>query len=191
MMPSIRLPITTLVLPLLLATAATLTMSGCKDESAADPASKDGAKAKAEETPEQKAQREDGFGAKLANNFISCYAKFEINGAVDGRLTMAVGSDGAVAYVSYQGSAADPVQQCLLDLIRPRSLDGYEGEPGIAQFTYSGTYSGGIEMLSESWAFKRRSALPPEAQASLDASLGAVAADEPAAAVEEPAAEPE
>jgi hypothetical protein len=121
---------------------------------------------------------EDGFALTLTNGYTGCFQQFDVNGSVDGRITAVVDSTGAVPEVSYSGSAPDPVQACIIDLVKARQIDGYGGEPGLAQFTYSGTYSGGIEMLSTSWAFKRYSDLPEDAQGVLQDYMSAEVADD-------------
>jgi hypothetical protein len=140
------------------------------------------------ETAEDKARREDNFAMTLVKDYTGCFAKFEVNGAVDGRLVMVIDSSGAVAGASFQGKDPEPVQKCLVDLVRGRSIDKYEGEPGLAMFSYSGSYSNGIENLSESWGFKRRAVLSAEQQQQLDEALGGGAAEAEEPGAEEPGA---
>lgn len=126
----------------------------------------------AKKAAEAKPKSDDDYAMELVAGTKGCFKKFEVNGQVDGKLTMVVAGDGHVASASYAGSAPEPIRQCMVDLIRSKKLPDYAGAPGLATYTYNGSYSNGVEMMSESWSFERRPELPPEKQAMVDEALG-------------------
>ncbi len=127
--------------------------------------------AEPEPEPEPEPVDEDSFALTLTNGYTGCFQEFDLNGSVDGIVNAVVASDGTVADASYAGLAPEPVQTCILDKVRSRTIDDYDGEPGLATFTYSGTYNNGIEMLSTSWHFRRYSELDSDGQATVEPHL--------------------
>ncbi len=108
---------------------------------------------------------QSGWAGTICADYIACYAQHDVNGAIDGRLVADIGADGSVTGVTYSGSAPPPVRGCLVELIRPRGIDGYTASGGVVECQYSGTYNNGMQMLSEGWMYTDAPAEPGAGEA--------------------------
>lgn len=173
----------TLAVALLFATACEEKKSPeppVEDEPAAEeaePATEDAQPAEEAKPADEEEPDDDRYAADLCEGYIECYAKHEYNGNVDGKLNIDVNEDGVVTAVSYEGSAAKPIQDCLIKTIKERKLVNYSGAPGSAFCQYSGMYNNGTQMLSNSWGFKRKEAAEG-GEAASEGDGGAEAPDE-------------
>lgn len=110
--------------------------------------------------PPSPQERDDRYAARACSVYRACYKKFDYAGAVAGALTADVDDTGQLANPTFTGEAPKPIEQCMLDTLAATTLDDYVGGTGTLSCTWSGTIHGGMEMLSQSWSFERKSEPP-------------------------------